>query len=203
MSVMLMALWLAGCVQDVGKDRVAATVEEVPAKVEQPTAPAGKVLPIDKSRSKLGALGAKVTAKHPIDFPEFTGSVSMSDEAPSGVQFEAKMGSLVADVPRLTEHLKTEDFFDVEKFPTATFTSTSVTAGATGGTHVVAGDLTIHGQTKRVTFPATFAITPGEVAANAEFVVNRQDFGITYPGKADDLVQDNVVLTVSFVAPRG
>ena len=44
MSVMLMALWLAGCVQDVGKDRVAATVEDVPAKVEQPTAPAGKVL---------------------------------------------------------------------------------------------------------------------------------------------------------------
>ena len=45
-------------------------------------------------------------------------------------------------------------------------------------------------------------MTPTEVTAKTEFVVNRQDFEVTYPGKPDDLVQDNVVLQVAFVAAR-
>nr|MBA2320231.1 YceI family protein [Deltaproteobacteria bacterium] len=152
--------------------------------------------------SKIGALGAKVTARHPIDVPDFSGSVTLDGAQPTGVKFDAQLATLVSDNDRLTEHLKKEDFFYVEKFPNASFASSAITSGAEGGTHTVAGDLTIRGQTKRVTFPATFTVTDPEVTAKAEFVINRQDFGITYPGKADDLVQDNVVLTVSFVATR-
>jgi polyisoprenoid-binding protein YceI len=196
-------LWLfTGCVADVGKDHVAAKVEEAPAVAPAAPAAGGKVLQVDRSRASLHALGAKVTAQEPIDFPDFTGSVTLDGDVPTAVAFDATLGTLVARVDRLTEHLKTEDFFYVEKYPHATFASTAITPGGTGGTHTVTGDLTIRGQTKRVTFPATFTLTPAEVSANAEFVINRQDFGITYPGKADDLVQDNVVLTVKFVAPR-
>ena len=41
-----------------------------------------------------------------------------------------------------------------------------------------------------------------KVSAKTEFVINRQDFGVTYPGRADDLVQDNVAMQIEFVAPR-
>lgn len=206
----LVLLFSFGCVEDVGKDKVAATVEEVPvaeapapdaAKTEAPAA-VGKELQIDQAKSKIGALGAKISAKHPIDFHDYTGSVTLEGDVPAGVKFDVKMATLTSDNEKLTGHLLNEDFFFVEKHPNATFTSTKVTTGGTGGTHTVEGDLTIRGMTKRVTFPATFAVGTSEVTANTEFVINRQDFGVVYPGKADDLVQDNVVLTVALVAPR-
>ena len=207
----MILLFIFACVDDVGKDKIAATVEAVPAApagpaaaVEAVAAPtgAGKELRIDKARSKIGALGAKITAKHPIEFHDFTGSVTLAGDAPIAVKFEVQIATLTSDQEKLTEHLKKEDFFHAEKFPTASFVSTGITAGGTGGTHTVAGDLTIRGQTMRVTFPATIQVGASEVSANTEFVVNRQDFGVIYPGKADDLVQDNVVLTVKLVAPR-
>ena len=69
-------------------------------------------------------------------------------------------------------------------------------------THTVTGDLVIHGMTKRVTFPATITVGADTVTAKTEFVVDRRDFGVIYAGKADDLVQDNVVLQVDLVAPK-
>lgn len=211
----LVLLFTLGCVEDVGKDKVAATVEEVPAahgadaaKTETPAtaaaAPAGsgKELQIDKARSKINALGAKISAKHPIDFHDYTGSVTLNGDVPTAVKFDVQIKTITSDNEKLTGHLLNEDFFYAEKYPNATFTSTAVTPGGTGGTHTVEGDLTIRGVTKRVTFPATITVGASEVTANTEFVINRQDFGITYPGKADDLVQDNVVLTVNLVAPR-
>ena len=79
-----------------------------------------------------------------------------------------------------------------------------ITAGseAEGMTHTVTGNFTIRGVTKSVTFPAKVAVTAGEVHASTEFGIDRKDFGIVYPGKADDLIKDNVLLQVDFVAPR-
>lgn len=200
---------LVACAEDVGKDKAAATVQEVPAAPAEaaPAAPASatlKELTVDVTKSSVDALGAKITAQHPIKFPEFSGKVGIDGDAVKSVSFEVKIASLVADAEKLTEHLKKPDFLDAEKFPTATFTSTELKAGSdqAGATHTVTGDFTIHGVTKRISFPATVTVTPTEVSANSEFVINRQDFGVTYPGKPDDLVQDNVRLTIKFVAPR-
>ena len=74
---------------------------------------------------------------------------------------------------------------------------------AAGSTHSVTGNLTIRGKTKAVTFPAKIKVDAKGVEANAEFVINRKDFDVAYPGKPDDLIQDNVVLTIHAVAPRG
>jgi polyisoprenoid-binding protein YceI len=200
---------LVACAEDVGKDKAAATVSEVPAEpaVAEPAVPASatlKELAVDVTKSSVEALGAKITAQHPIKFPEFSGKVGVDGDAVKSVSFEVKIASLVADAEKLTEHLKKPDFLDAEKFPTATFTSTELKAGSdqAGATHTVTGDFTIHGVTKRISFPATLTVTPTEVSANSEFVINRQDFGVTYPGKPDDLVQDNVRMTIKFVAPR-
>lgn len=187
-------LSLSACAADVGEGRAVAEVVDAPAAVA-PVEVATR-LSVDTSRSKIHALGAKITAQHPIVFHEFSGSVGLDAAgAVASVEFTAQVASLESDHPRLTSHLKDEDFLFAEKFPTATFVSTAVSEDS------VTGDLTIRGKTKRVTFPAQIDAGAEAVTASAEFVIDRQDFGVTYPGKKDDLVQDNVALTISFVAP--
>ena len=110
--------------------------------------------------------------------------------------------SLWSDNDKLTGHLKSPDFFDVEKFPTATFTSTSIVAAADGFT--VTGNLDLHGMQKSITFPAQIEAGAETVTAKAEFSIMRFDFGIVYPGMPDDLIRDEVVVTFDVVAtPAG
>jgi polyisoprenoid-binding protein YceI len=214
----MIAFVLLACAPDPGEGKVKAEIVETnPAAVPAAVAPAaepssasglpvpavaGKPLPVDKARSSLGAVGAKITATHPITFHTFDGVVGVDGDNVTAVAFAAAIASLEADHPKLTVHLKKEDFLAADQFPHATFASTEVKPGGEGGTHTVTGDLTIRGKTLRVSFPATIAVSPTEVTASTEFVINRQDFGVTYPGKPDDLVQDNVVLKVALVAPR-
>lgn len=207
MRFALLALSLSlttACVEDVGEGKVAATVEDVKEAPAPTEAAAGATHDVDASKGQIKALGAKISAVHPIVFHEYSGKVTVDGDTLTAVSFEVKMDSLESDAERLTGHLKNEDFFDVPNHPTSTFKSVSVAAGSEteGATHTVSGDLTIRGTTKRVSFPATVAVTAGEVKASAEFVINRQDFKVTYPGRPDDLVQDNVAMTIELVAPR-
>jgi polyisoprenoid-binding protein YceI len=97
--------------------------------------------------------------------------------------------------------LKTPDFFDVAKFPKATFVSTKVEA-AGGDNYNVTGNFDLHGVKKSISFPATIKVTPDNVAVVAEFSINRKDFGIVYAGKADDLIRDGVVIKLNLSVPR-
>jgi polyisoprenoid-binding protein YceI len=201
---LLMFAALSGCVEDVGKDKVAAEVADVePTQKTEPEA-TGETWAVDASQSTLKALGAKISATHPIDFKEWSGSVKVDGDTLTAVSFTVQMASLESDHPKLTTHLKDADFFDVPNHPTSTFESTKIEAGGKdGATHTVTGALTIRGKTKQVTFPATIAVNDGTATAKTEFVIDRQDFGVTYPGRPDDLVQDNVVLTIDFTAKQG
>lgn len=203
--MILSLISLFACVEDVSKDKVDAKVEEVQpeaaAKAVEPAAApeeAGIAWPIDPAKSSIGALGAKVTATHPITFKTFSGQTKVNEGKLTSVSFEVEMADLESDAERLTQHLKTPDFFDVANHPKATFASTTVTEGSDveGMTHTIVGNLTIRGETKKVTFPAKVTMTDGNLTAETEFALNRQDFKVSYPGKADDLVQDKVVLTV-------
>ncbi|MFN7147218.1 MAG: YceI family protein [Myxococcota bacterium] len=209
--LLLLLPLLAACAEDVAKDKTAATVTDAPAAAAaqpaQPAAPAaGNAVAVDKSKSKISALGAKITGKHDVVFQDFAGNVKVDGDNVTGLDITVQVGSLTTDSEKLVAHLKSEDFFAADQHPTATFTSTEVKplTGATDGTtHEVTGDLTLRGVTKRVTFPAKLAVTPTEVTGKAEFAINRKDFKIEYPGKPDDLIQDNVVLTIELAAPRG
>lgn len=199
---------LAACAEDVGEGRVAADVKDVPTEVAPTAAPASnegvEVYSLDKSASKVGALGAKVTAQHPINFPDFDAEVGVKDGKVVSIAYTVQMDTLASDNDNLTSHLKDGDFFDVPNHPTSTFKSVEITEGsdAEGATHTVSGDLNIRGTTKRVTFPATITVTDGKVDAKAEFVVDRTDFKIVYKGKADNLIKDNVALNIAFVANK-
>jgi polyisoprenoid-binding protein YceI len=178
-----------------------------------PTAPATaarETLAIDRASSSVGFTGAKVTGSHDGTFGDFSGSIELDPATvtASSVRVTIQMASLAIEPERLRQHLVTEDFFDVANHPTATFESTSIVAGGTGtvgdqpATHTVTGNLTMHGQTRAISFPAVVAVAPGEVTARSEFTINRRDFGIVYPGMPDDLIRDEVVIRFSVRAPR-
>lgn len=165
----------------------------------------GEVLTISPENSKLEFVAAKVTRSHNGSFKQFTGAINLVNNGveASRVTLDIDTASVVTDEDGLTKHLQTPDFFDVAKYPKATFTSTKIepnTAG--GGTHNVTGNFELHGVKKSIAFPATIQVAPDSVAVNAEFSINRKDFGIIYAGKADDLIRDGVVIKLTLKVPR-
>lgn len=105
------------------------------------------------------------------------------------------------------KHLKSADYFDVEKFPTSTFIITRVDSVIRENIKVT-GDLTIKGVTNEVTFPARMEIKDGIVKANGKLTFDRTEWGIRYrSGKfydnlADQAVSDDVELEMKIVARK-
>jgi polyisoprenoid-binding protein YceI len=154
--------------------------------------------------SKLTLLGSKPTHTHTIQVHKFEGSVEVADGKPESakVNVTIDMKSIEADDPKLTGHLQSPDFFDTAKFPTATFTSTEIKAGGDkGATHTITGNLEMRGVKKSISFPATVALAADKVSVKSEFVINRKDWNIVYPGMADDLIRDEVVVQLDLNAP--
>jgi polyisoprenoid-binding protein YceI len=164
-----------------------------------------ETLVISPENSKVEFVAAKVTRSHNGSFKEFAGAIDLvknSVEA-SRVTIDIQTSSVVTDEGDLTKHLQTPDFFDVAKYPKATFTSTKIEAANTGGaTHSVTGNFDLHGVKKSITFPATITVAPDSVSVNAEFAINRKDFGIVFQNKADDLIRDGVVIKLTIKVPR-
>lgn len=112
-----------------------------------------------------------------------------------------------ADKNTPIKHLKSADYFDVEKFPTSTFAITKVEYGVRENLKVT-GNLTIKGITLPVTFPARMEIKDGIVNANGKVVIDRTDWGIRYAsGKfydnlADQAVSDKIELQMKIVAKK-
>ena len=166
----------------------------------------GESLALTPDNSRVLFTGSKVTGKHEGGFNQFNGAIDLVGDKPqdSSVQVEIETASVFTDTDALTKHLQTGDFFEAEKFPKASFASTRIEPDADkgDGNYLVTGDLELRGQKKAVTFPATIRVTPEAVAVNAEFAINRKDFGIVYAGKADDLIRDDVVIKLDLNSPR-
>jgi polyisoprenoid-binding protein YceI len=159
---------------------------------------AGEKYLITPDNSKIEFVGSKVTGSHHGAFAKFSGAIDYAGQPEkSQVTITIDTSSVTTDTPDLTKHLQTADFFDVAKYPQATFVSTEMKPGGDkGATHTVAGNLTLHGVTKSVTFPATIAVSPGVITVESTFAINRKDFGINYAGAADNLIRDEVLLTL-------
>lgn len=159
---------------------------------------------ITPENSKIEFVGSKVTGSHNGSFQKFSGEIHYTgDVTTSHVSITMDSDSLTTDTPDLTKHLKTADFFDVAKYPQATFESTTIKAGGDkGASHTITGNLTLHGVTKSVTFPATIAVAPDAITVDSNFAINRKHFGINYAGAADNLIRDDVVLTLKIKAAK-
>jgi polyisoprenoid-binding protein YceI len=127
-------------------------------------------------------------------FEAFSGKAVIVSGSLASLEVIIDTTSVSTQIDRLTNHLKSPDFFDVNEHPESTFKSTSIqTDGTTADQVTVNGDLTLHGVTKSISFPATVATDDG-LRLNAEFSIDRTEFGMDY--SADKVVAD-VSMTVS------
>jgi polyisoprenoid-binding protein YceI len=203
MGVVIVALTSVACDNNPSKGKAQAAATEAVAVT--PTAAEGVKYAFSNANSKVEFVGAKVTRKHDGSFKTFSGTVNLVDNDPtkSSVSVTIDVGSIQTDEEKLTSHLKTPDLLDVAKFPQATFSSTAVKAGGDkGATHTVTGNLQLHGVTKSISFPATIKPSADAVEIDAEFAINRKDFGIVYPGMPDDLIKDDVLLKLQVRAKK-
>ncbi|PKU24188.1 YceI family protein [Telmatospirillum siberiense] len=134
-------------------------------------------------------------------FTDFDAKLTFDPKAPTSSTLEAtiNLDGIETMVAKLNEHLKTPDFFDTAKFPSASFKSTKITViSPTTGT--VTGDLTLHGVTKPVTLDVTFngggtnMAKKYDLGFNATGHVKRSDFGL---GAYVPMVGDDIALTIS------
>lgn len=198
------ALLVAGCSDPA--DKVHKSAASDPAKVE----PASNASPssvasreyIIRGSSGIGFVGSKVTGKHDGGFKNFAGTINVADGKIVGSPvIKINMKSTWADNERLTGHLKSADFFDVQKYPMATFTVTSIEPAE--GQHKITGNLDLHGVTKSISFPAKIEVSDDVATVYGDFAINRKDFNINYPGKQNDLIRDNVILKLAIKATPG
>jgi polyisoprenoid-binding protein YceI len=195
LTVLSGLLLLCACANPAADKPKAVTSQAAP--VSSPVIAGEKYL-ITPDNSKIEFVGSKVTGSHHGAFAKFSGAIDYAGQPEkSQVTITIDTSSVTTDTPDLTKHLQTADFFDVAKYPQATFVSTEMKPGGDkGATHTVAGNLTLHGVTKSVTFPATIAVSPGVITVESTFAINRKDFGINYAGAADNLIRDEVLLTL-------
>lgn len=157
---------------------------------------------INPEESTISFIGSKITGSHEGGFKTFDGTLAVSDGKivpPSKITIQ--MDSLWADRDRLTNHLKSADFFDAANIPTAEFAITSMQETAEGTE--ITGNFTLHGVTKSISFKSEVAVSDSEVTLKAEFDIMRFDFGIAFKGKADDLIRDEVVIKFDVKATSG
>jgi polyisoprenoid-binding protein YceI len=124
-----------------------------------------------------------------------------ADPTKSSVTVTIPLESLHTGVPALDEHLRSKDFFDTSKFPTATFKSTSVEKGASANQLTVTGDLKLHGITKPVQLMVRLTkIGPNvrtevpTIGFDATTTLKRSEFGL---GAFVPLVSDAIEIHVT------
>jgi polyisoprenoid-binding protein YceI len=140
-------------------------------------------------------------------FDTFNGSITVAEDGTPSVRAEIAVDSVDTRNEQRDAHLKAADFFDVEKFPVATFVSTAVRPD--GDNYVVDGDFTLKGVTKPIHLTVEFnGVNPGmghgEVAGfEAAVIVNRKDFGIDIDMPLETggaVVGDKVTITLTIEA---
>jgi len=157
--------------------------------------------------SKIGFIGSKLTAIHEGSFKNFSGHFTVAGDGIDNDgthRISIDMASVVTDDEKLTAHLKSEDFFDVAKFPVTTFSLLSMD-GADTGAYQIVGILDLHGVKKKITFPAQIDVAEdrNSLKMRAKFSLDRKAFGIVYPGVPDDLIRDRVVIDLDLEAHPG
>jgi polyisoprenoid-binding protein YceI len=165
---------------------------------------------IDPVHSELSFRVRHLTGRVRGTFKEWTGSLS-ADPAnldAGSVQVEVKTASVSTENEKRDAHLRSPDFFDVEKFPTMTFTSTK--AEVKGKEIAITGDLTIRGVTKQVVLKGSYGgkITDPwgkeRLGFEAETTIDRKDFGLVWNKlvEGSSLVGDEVTIELAIEAVK-
>ncbi len=171
-------------------------------------------LKVDVANSVVNWTGYKVTGQHTGTLSVKEGNLEFDGTELTGGNFVLDMASIaVTDLEgkmkgKLEGHLKSGDFFGVEKFPTANFTITKVISRGKAGEYKINGDLTIKETTKPIKFNAIVSANGKDAKAVADITIDRSDFDVKYGSGSffDDLgdktIYDEFELKVILVASK-
>ncbi len=190
--IFLAAASLAACNSGSDADKATTAEEKAVANAD------GTSYQVDPASTVVWT-GYKPTGKHDGSFAVSNGSLVVNQGGLEGGSFTIDINSLqnidlendAENKTKLEGHLKSPDFFDVAKFPTASFAITSVepyTAGNDNSvklpdaTHLIIGNLTLKDSTKNISFPAKVTLADNKLTANADFVIDRTQWGMKYKG---------------------
>jgi polyisoprenoid-binding protein YceI len=167
---------------------------------------------VNKAESQVRWEASKVTGTHWGYVPLKNATLDYEGGKITGGSFDMDMVNLtVEDLTdakskgSLTGHLKSDDFFSVEKFNTATFKITEAKS-SNGKDYTITGTLTIKGIAQKVSFPAVVAVAGKKVTATGKITFDRTKFDIKYRSGsyfedlADKMIYDEVKLDVKLVA---
>ncbi|WP_306623218.1 YceI family protein [Chryseobacterium ginsenosidimutans] len=140
-----------------------------------------------------------------------SGDVTVKEGKLESGKFVADMTSLTSEdlkndteqLEKLNGHLKSGDFFEVEKFPTASYEITKVTPSAEGDYNTILdGNLTVKGITKPVQFKANISVKEGTVSIATEPKdIKREEFGVKFQAPAENgVIKDEVTLQINVKA---
>jgi len=168
---------------------------------------------IDSAHSTIEFnIGHNVIGHVKGNFNAFDGGVNFDEKTPEkgSVHVSIKADSINTNNTKRDEHLKSPDFFDVQKFPTLTFESKKI-SHVTDKKYKVTGDLTMHGVTKPVTLDVEFNGTAKDMMGatragfNATGKINRKDWGINWNKTLDHggvAVADELTLSLDIEAVK-
>lgn len=166
---------------------------------------------IDKAHSTIGFMARHLMiTKVRGRFTDFSGSIIVADDPlKSSVEATVQVASVSTGDANRDGHLKTGDFFDLEKYPTMSFVSTAITAK--GGDYALTGNLTVKDVTKRVTFDLEFdGVSPDpwggtRTSFTATTDINRSDWGVEFNMVLETggvVISDKIQLTLDVQAVR-
>jgi len=198
------SLVLASCAGNPeGKKAETSDSVEVAEKVT------GTSYTVDTAQSTLYWKGTKVSGFHEGTVDIKSGAIFVDNGALVGGNFVLDMNTINStDLEgeykgKLDGHLKADDCFAVASHPEASFEISEVKAGATAADVVISGNLTIKGITKNITFDAKVdEISDTVVKSSADFNILREDWGVNYEGKKDDLISKEINFKVTIVATK-
>lgn len=204
--------------KEVAKDAATATTDAVVSTGDAMAKLVGDKYAVNTQASMIKWTGSKkVGDSHTGTLVLSNGTVAVDKGTITGGQFTINLSSLTnTDMAgsdgagKLEGHLKSPDFFDVAKFPNATFSITKVTKVMNNDamTHTVSGDLTLMGVSKNISMPATVKVENDRVIASvSNYALNRTDWGMKYGSgllglAADKIINDDVMISMSLVAAK-
>ena len=168
---------------------------------------APKAVKVNTAASSIAWYAEKVTGKHNGTVGISAGALNVNGNKLVGGNFTIDLKTIKAlDITdpgynqKFIGHITSGDFFEVEKFPSASFVITKIAGNQ------VTGNLTIKGITKSISFPAEISVKGGKVAAKATITIDRTDYNIQYGSKkffdsiGDKAIMDDFKLVVSLIS---
>ena len=181
----------------------------------------GATYKVDVAQSAVNFVGAAPTHQHNGTFMIKDGNIMADNNTITGGKLTIDVASMkivdkdTSGSAKLTGHLSSPDFFDVAKNPTAMFEITGVKAGVDtaafkdlvmkDATHTVTGNLTLKGTSKSITFPAKIAMAGNGITTDANFNIDRTQWGMSYGNDnslGDKMIRPLVNIQLHIVASK-